>query len=75
LGEGHRARLCVTGKKRLRRLLAISTALLPGRQNVDRSRGADAGLAGGREEATGAMPGKPTLGKIEVPSPSSSIPR
>ena len=62
-------------KERLRRLLAIGTAWLPGRRrSVDRGRGADAGLAGAREEAAGPTPVEPILGKIDAPSPST-IPR
>ena len=61
-------------KKRLRRLLAIGTALLPGCRSVDRGRGADAGLAGTRGQAAGPMPVEPILGKIDAPS-SSSTPR
>jgi hypothetical protein len=68
LGEGHHARLCVTGKKRLRQPLAISTALLPGWRNADRNRGAHARLAGGRKEAAGELPGEPIFGKIDAPS-------
>jgi hypothetical protein len=71
LGEGHHAHLCVPGKKRRRRLLAISTALLLA-----------ARAAAAAEAPTPVWPvvekkppGEPILGKIDAPSPSSSMPR